>query len=209
MEKIWFFVEGDSEENFITNLLRKKYSGRINREKDLSNFVDSDIQQLNFNLAYCENCHNVEKIPHRINDLLHMIEKTNTNHVFIICDLEKFPCYTERKCKFEEKIEESIDKNILHYAISNPMIEAGYWECEKLIERIIQIEHKSIFKVELNGTISLLRSNNPLDSLKKSFKKYNVKYREAKFSEMFFPRVDYDGCPNNMLNRVTDILDII
>jgi len=32
MKKLWFFVEGDSEEYFILNLIRKKYFSKITKE---------------------------------------------------------------------------------------------------------------------------------------------------------------------------------
>lgn len=209
MEKIWFFVEGDSEENFIINLIRKKYSGKIIIEKALSTFVNADILQMNCHLAYVENCHNVDKIPHLINELLYMITRTNSQHIFIVCDLEKIPCYIERKNKFENIIDKNFDRKKLHYAMSNPMIEVGYWQCEKIIEKILQIEYESKYSEELSDTISFIKDGNPLSSLHKTFKKYDLKYREAKFSELFFPRVDFDSCQNIVLTRITSILDII
>ncbi len=210
MKKIWFFVEGDSEENFIKNLIRKKYAGSILLENDLSAFVDMDLSSFTYHLSYCENCHSVDKIPHRINELLHFIEKSQSSKLIVVCDLERLPCFTEGRDKLNSIIEESLSRDDILYAFFNPMIEVGYWECEEVIQRVIQIEHRNKFDSDISTPI-LLDENieRPLHALKKSFQKYKVKYRESKFSEMFFPRVDFNACQNDVLLRIISYLDNI
>jgi hypothetical protein len=210
MKKIWFFVEGDSEENFIENLIRVKYSESILLENDLSAFVKKDLSDFTHHLSYCENCHSVDKIPHRINDLLHLIEKSQASKLIVVCDLESLPCFTERKNKINSIIKESINRDDILYAFFNPMIEVGFWECEEIIKRVIEIEHRN--KFDRNTTTAIILDQNiehPLAALKRSFMKYKVKYRESKFSEMFFPRVDFNTCQNNVLLRIVSYLDNI
>lgn len=210
MKKIWFFVEGDSEENFIKCLIRLKYSENILLEKNLSVFVDKDLSSFSHHLSYCENCHSVDKIPHRINDLLHFIEKSQASKLIVVCDLESLPCFTERKNIINNIIKESINRDDILCAFFNPMIEVGYWECEEVIKRVIEIEHRN--KFDKNTSTSIILDENiehPLGALKESFKKYKVKYRESKFSEMFFPRVDFNTCQNDVLHRIVSYLDNI
>jgi len=210
MEKVWFFVEGDAEENFIKNLIRLKYATSILLEKDLSVFVEKDISAYSHNLCYCENCHSVDKIPHRINDLLHLIEKSQSINLIIVCDVEDLTCFSNRRKKIVDILEQSFNRKNIHYVFFNPMIEAGYLECEDTVKRIIQLEYNTKFNQDLAGIINLdYDITKPLHSLKSSFKKYSVKYRESRFSEMFFPRVDYNNCQNGVLHRIASYLDHI
>jgi hypothetical protein len=89
MKKIWFFVEGDTEEIFISNLITKKYYNTCRQEKDLSEFVKADIRNSDYHRVYCDNCGSVDKIPHRINEMYYLIEKSQTDNVIVVCDVEK------------------------------------------------------------------------------------------------------------------------
>ncbi len=210
MEKIWFFVEGESEENFIKNLIRLKYSESILLEKDLSAFATKNIASLGHHLGYCENCHNVEKIPHRINDILYLIEKSNSSKIIVICDIENLQCFSARKNKINGILKNTINRNNILYVFFNPMIEVGYWDSEEIIKKIIQVEYKEKFAKDYQNEIVLMgNGDKPLQSLKNSFRKYDVNYRESKFSEMFFPRVDYNNCQNSVLHRIVTYLDHI
>ena len=63
------FVEGDSEEEFIINLLLREYSNRIKNCKDILEFADDDLSTADYFTSYVENCNGIDKIPHRINEL--------------------------------------------------------------------------------------------------------------------------------------------
>jgi hypothetical protein len=209
MKKIWFFVEGDSEENFIINLIRFKYAGTVLLSRDLTDFVLKDLSQFNSHLAYCENCHSVDKIPFKIQERSYLIEKSGSSNIIVVCDLEKFPCYLERKKIIENTVREKINLNHMHYAFFKPMIESGYWECDTIIEKIITMNFREKFTKLPPNPLVLENNNHPLESLKKSFKKYDLKYRESDFSEKFFPRVDFDTCQNLTLKRLISKLDSI
>jgi hypothetical protein len=43
----------------------------------------------------------------------------------------------------------------------------------------------------------------------KCFKNFNLKYRETTFARQFFPRVDYEACPNQVLTRICEFLKAI
>jgi hypothetical protein len=207
MRKVWFFVEGDSEELFITNLIRKKFYRTFRLEKDLSRFIEVETGDSGANAVYCENCGSVDKIPHRINEMYYLIEKSKSNNVIVVCDVEKLKCHSRRKSLIETKFDECIDKRLIKYAFFNPMIEISYWECPRIIEKIIELEYKRKFKAEKIPDISLPADiSHSQDELKKHFKKFNMKYRETSFAEQFFPRVDYENCPDNVLARIGQFL---
>jgi len=209
MKKLWFFLEGDAEDFFITNLIRKKFSDKILIEKDLPRFIKKDVNTTTHNIAYCENCESVDKIPHQINEIYYMIERSSSNDIFIICDVEKrLRCVTARKDTIEGKLDELVDKTKLKYIFFNPTIEFFYWQCEQIIQRIIDLEYKKKFSKNINRNIIIPTSiSNPLYDLKKLFKKYDLKYREALFAESFFPRVNYNNCNDKTLNRAIEKIE--
>jgi hypothetical protein len=120
----------------------------------------------------------LKKIPFRINELSYLVEKSGSSNIIIVCDLEKLPCFLDRKTKIENVVKERIDVSHMHYAFFKPMIESGYWECATIIEKVIALDFKERFAKPTPNPLVLEINNHPLDSLKKSFKKYNLKYRE-------------------------------
>ncbi len=207
MEKIWFFVEGDSEEHFATHLIRKKFYDTILQEKDLLAFIEKDIHDSPHHEIYCENCRSVDKIPHRINEMYYLVEKSGSKEIFIVCDIEKLKCNTNRKKLIESKLEDSVDKCIIKYVFFNPKIEPYYWECPQVIKKIIELEYKKKFDTTNVPDISLpKKSYYSHDDLKKCFKSFNLKYRETLFSKQFFPRVDFEQCNNKVLKRFIKFL---
>jgi len=46
-------------------------------------------------------------------------------------------------------------------------------------------------------------------TLKKCFRNFNLKYRETTFARQFFPRVDYENCPDQVLTRICELLESI
>ncbi|UCH98417.1 MAG: hypothetical protein JSV88_16670 [Candidatus Aminicenantes bacterium] len=210
MKKIWFFVEGDTEEIFISNLITKKYKNTCRQEKDLLEFVKSDIRNSDYHKVYCENCGSVDKVPHQINERYYFIEKSQTDNVIVVCDVEKLKCHSIRKEAIEKKLDESVDKSLIKYAFFNPMIESSYWECPRMIKKIIELEYKKKFTSSKVPEISL-----PTDvpysqvGLKMCFKNFNLKYRETTFARQFFPRIDYETCPNQVLTRICEFLESI
>lgn len=208
MKKIWFFLEGDSEKHFISNLIRRKFFDSIFIEKDLTEFINKDIDNHTHNLLYCENCNSVDKIPHKINEMYYLIERSGSNDVFIICDVERrLKCSTDRKNQIENKLDDSVDKNKIKHIFFNPVIESLYWECTKIIKEIIELQYKVKFGTTQEPKISLpCGGTHPLDDLKKLFQSCKLKYRESIFSKDFFPRVDYDRCTNKVLKRTISLL---
>jgi len=138
-----------------------------------------------------------------------MIERSSSNNIFIICDVEKkLKCVTARKDTIEGKLDELVDKAKLKYIFFNPMIESFYWQCKQIIKRIIDLEYKKKFSKKINRNIIIPTSiSNSLYDLKKLFKKYDLKYREALFAESFFPRVDYNKCKDRTLNRAIEKIE--
>lgn len=209
MRKIWFFVEGDSEEILITHLIRNKYYLSIKQEKDLINFVRLAPGSTGHHTVYCENCGSVDKIPHRINEMYYLVEKSRTRDVVVICDIEKLKCMSKRQDLIVSKLDPSVDKKSIRFAFFNPMIESAYWDCPRIIESVIKAEHKKKFRSPKTPSVSLPDkiSSHWQDHLKKNFKKLNLKYRETSFAQQFFPRVDYANCPNQVLTRICSFLD--
>ena len=203
MKKLWFFLEGDAEDFFITNLIRKKFYDKILIERDLYEFVTKDVDNLILNIAYCENCGSVDKIPHKINEIYHMIERSSSNDIFVICDVErKVKCVTARKNIIEKKLDDTVDITKLKYILFNPLIEFLYWQCKQITRKIIEMEYKIKFGKNIGPKIPIQTSTtNFLYDLKKLFQKFDLKYREPLFAENFFPRVDYNKCKDITLNR--------
>lgn len=207
MNKFWVFVEGDSEEEFIINLLRRRFSDRINVCKDLSEFVKIDLSNANYFLAFIENCSSIDKLPHRINEIDYLISRSGTDKIMIIGDLERLPCYSNRKNQILGIFNNNISLENLKMVFSKPMIETQYWDCPELISRIVKLEYRRIYQTPNTPEITIPNTiNHNIFGLKQLFKKYNVKYRESRFSEMFFPRVNF-GCQNNTLIRTITFIE--
>lgn len=208
MKKVWFFVEGDSEENFTINLMRNKYNQNFLLEKDLLTFVTIDLTNSTHHLFHIENCHSINKIPHQVNLRAHLINNYNISDMIIVCDLEDQSCFSNRKNVIDSALHQSINKNNIKYIISNPYIEANYWDCEDLIKQVLKKEFRLKFDIEFREEVELVHNHaQPLYSIKKSFEKYKLKYRESRFSESFFPRVDFNTCQNLTLKRIISKFD--
>lgn len=206
MNKIWVFVEGDSEEEFIRNLLIRNYSDIIIITEDIYDFIKSKLQGDDFFACYIINCHSVDKIPFSINENCHFINSSGSGKILIICDLEELGCNSLRREAILSKLDCDIDFDDIEYVFSNPMIESEYWKCPDLIKRLVQLEYKEKYRTQKSPTINI-----PADihrnqgGLKRLFKDYNTKYRESKFAKKFFPRVDFE-CENENLNRTKRII---
>ncbi len=203
MSKIWFFVEGESEEHFIEHLIRRHpFSMRI--EKDLVLFIDNQDE----NLIYIENCHSVDKIPHRINEIYYQIERSLTNKIFIICDVEELKCYVTRFNKIESILKSNIDKSEIRHIYFKPMLECIYWDNPEIIERIITIDYREKFGTgRPTPTIELQRDSNHCQfNLKTSFANHSLKFRKSLFSEKFFGRINFRNCASAEINRAINLL---
>ncbi len=215
MKKVWLFVEGDTEEIFISNLIRKKLYKTFLQEKDLSVFIKEDPRDCDYHKIYCENCGSVDKIPHRINEMYHQVVKSQSRHIMVVCDVEKLKCYSKRKELIESKLDDQVDKNLIRYVFFKPMIESSYWECPRVIEKIAELAYKEKFAPPKDPKIPQISFNvdnsysYSQEGLKKYFKKFNLKYRETLFAQQFFPRVDFEECPDHVLSRVLRFLDSI
>lgn len=208
MNKIWFFVEGNSEEFFITNLIRKRFYENINIIKDLAEFVKTKFENLDKNICYCENCCSVDKIPHRINERNYLIKRSQTSVLIIICDIEKLICNTNRRNVILKMLNEDVDNSIIKYVFFNPMIENHYWDCLEIIKKIIEINYRNIFKKSLKSIEIPSHLSRDQKGLKYLFKHYRLKYRESNFAENFFARLDYNKCNNVVLNRLINIIKV-
>ena len=201
-------MEGDSEESFVFNLIIRKFYDKILYEKDLMEFVGSDASKLTHNVAYCENCGSVDKIPHKINEMYHFIAQSRSNDIFVICDGEDLGCPINRRVEIERKLKKDVEKSKMRYIFFSPMIEALYWQCKKIIQRIIQLEFKNRFKKTINIRVLVKQKcKHPLGDLKDLFKKHGLKYREALFAEQFFPGVDYENCADIVLRRAIERIE--
>ena len=187
MKKIWFFVEGDSEEYFVQNLIRKKYYERIKIEKDLSEFVKKNLNNDIVNFLYCENCGSVDKIPHKINEWYYLIERSGSSEIFIICDVERrLRCLQNRKFAIENKLSDNVNRKFIKYIFFNPTIESSYWECKSIIEKIIEIQYNSKFTTSKFSDVLIENSElSSLHDLKRCFENQSLKYREAIFAKEF------------------------
>jgi len=184
MKKIWFFVEGDSENSFVVNLIRNKFYDKVLLKEDLLEFINKDIKNLTHNIVYCDNCESVDKIPHKINERYYLIEQSASNDIFVVCDIEKLICATNRKNLIESILNGSIDKDNVKYIFFNPKIEAFYWMCKPIIKKIIELQYKEKFGKKIDRKILIPKNpTNPLHGLKELFKKYDLKYREASFAK--------------------------
>lgn len=207
MHKIWIFVEGDSEEEFVTNLLFNQYSDSIYICKDILEFVDTDLSTANFYSCYIENCSGIDKIPHRINEIDYLITKSGTDKILIIGDLEDLPCFRSRLEKVLEILNQNIPRTNIRTVFFKPRIEKDYWDCPVLIERIIQLDYRVKFKTQENRIINIPPNiDKDIYGLKKTFSDHDVKYHESRFAKKFFPRIDYN-CNNDKLLRIKRIIN--
>jgi hypothetical protein len=207
MRKIWIFVEGDSEEEFVANLLFKEYSDSIYICKDILEFVDTDLSTADFYSCYVENCSGIDKIPHRINEIDYLITKSSSDKILIVGDLEDLPCFGSRLEKILEILNDNIPRTNIKTVFFKPRIEKDYWDCQSVIERIIQLDYREKFRTQQNPTINIPRDiDKDIYGLKKAFRDHDVKYHESRFAKKFFPRVNFD-CNNARLQRIKGIIN--
>lgn len=200
MEKIWLFVEGDSEENLVKHFIRNHLFTDFRLENDINVFINAnDCSQ---HWCYCENCGSVDKVPHRINEIHYLIEQSAANHIFILCDIESLGCFTKRKEKILEILDSKIDRNKIKYTFSKPMIENHYWDCERNIISVLKKEIKNKFnRTETSISIDTNLPKNQ-KGLKALFKSYKVKFRESRFSDSYFARVNFEECTTQQITRL-------
>ena len=204
MRKLWFFVEGNSEEALVESLMRNYFNNSFQQEKDISSFTKQDYDQ---NTFYCFNCQSVDKIPHAINEEFYKIKMSGSKEIFIICDIEKLNCNTKRKEKIESILKSEIDKSSIKYLFFNPCIEALYFSCPSILEKVIQKTHKQKFQnsEKINLEIPLVKKSYFYE-LQSLFNKHDVKYIESQFANSFFPAVKFDKCENHVIQRLIHLV---
>ncbi len=84
--KVWFFVEGESEVNCIVQLIKKFYP-IFSVTTNPSEYINS-IQETGKHFLYINDCGNVERIPHEINDQYHNVVSGNTDMIVIFAILK-------------------------------------------------------------------------------------------------------------------------
>ncbi|MBN1698817.1 MAG: hypothetical protein JW881_14975 [Spirochaetales bacterium] len=209
MKKIWAFIEGDSEEAFIENLLRNNYYNTIQLVKDISVFITTVPQSPFSYYLYCENCGGVDKIPYRINEMYYQIEKSESDKILILCDIEKLKCHSIRKKEIESRLDTVIEDTFIKYIFFNPKIESLYWDCPHTLKRVIEVFYKKKYNNTINVDIPSPISNCLYD-LKMLLRKYGLTYRENRFAAEFFPRIrNYRECGNEVVKRIIGFLDYL
>ena len=200
MKKIWFFVEGDSEEHFIKNMIRRHYYD-VHLAKDELSFINDSFDQ---HACYCLNVGNVDRIPYDINDYIYKINRSESQEAIIVCDVEGLGCHTARVERIRNNLSDEVGSLNIHCVFFNPSIEKLYWECPNTLKKVLKFFYKRKFG---DGT-SIPVINLPeitgkyLYNLKELFRQYDLKYRETQFSEEFFPRIDFDQCGNHVIERL-------
>jgi len=190
MKKIWFFVEGDSEENLIKSIIHCFYHG-INLEKDESKFINDQYDK---DVCYCHNVGGVNRIAYEINDYNYKISRSGSNEVIVVCDVEDLKCNSSRLNAIQTRLVDETKKLNIYYVFFNPIIENLYWNCPSVLKRTIEIIYARKF-----GDATLVKDINlpqtdciSKHKLKLLFQHYDIKYSERQFSNIFFPRVPYD-----------------
>lgn len=209
MKKVWFFVEGDSEEKFVKKLILSGIILNSWIEKDLLSFIKKNPADLDKIIFYVDNCESIDRIPHRINEINYLIEKAGSINI-IVCDLENFNCFSERKRKILSILEPEVNIKRIHFVFSKPIIEAEYWNHPELIIRIVEKD----FQLKFNRAIKIQGKLNTtttkwLDELKKIFKMNGLKYRKTHFAEEFFSRIDFKTTSSQLVQRARTLLNNI
>lgn len=202
-KKIWLFVEGFCEVQFVRWMFIKFFSNFF-----ICNSETSFLEQTNLS-CYIHNSRDVNKIPYDINDMNHWIERSDVCSVIIVCDTEnKLYCPIKRKDEIIEIIDSDaesktnfnpIDKNKFKFVFSKPTIEDIYCSEKEITASIIKATgetHEKVLEILSNQTIP------PLDRLKQSFRINKSTYKKREFSEKFFSQLDYERCNNKSVLRL-------
>ncbi len=204
MNKIWIFVEGFSEVNFIINLFRNT----LFESHTLKNTPIELVNEQDLSLVYCYlwNCGDVEKIPHEINDYYNLIEKSDCDKILIICDVEDLGCLSKRKERIESILSDKVDKRMICYTFSNPMLETDYWECPQVIRQVLNKYYRDKYDVPL-PEVNLDLYKRSKNGLVKLFKDNGLNFRKRPFSEQYFGRItNFRDCEFDSVSRVIGIL---
>jgi hypothetical protein len=208
MKKIWFFVEGDSEENLVVAMVHHNYPDVI-IERDESKFIAEYYER---RCCYCVNAGNVDKLPYLISEYCadRRIEKSQSNDVVVICDIENLKCNSSRKNKIEYLLDDSSKQLDIKYIFFNPMIEKLYWDCPEIIGKVLQatLRKRNIgYAGEVSIDNTQIATKKYHYKLHELFKKYGLKYRKNQFSKEFFNRVDYKICNNLVILRLVNYMN--
>jgi hypothetical protein len=204
--KLWFFVEGDAEEELIKRLVRYQKPDQLKLFEDLKEFLCIDTNPYPHIPCYCDNCESVDNIGHKIKQRAYQIQLIKNLEIIVICDIEKEPCNSSRKKKILTIITE-LNQSKIKFIFFNPMIENFYFENEKIIIDVIKKAYKDKFQKEAPIIILEKDSSSKIYLIKQSFKKYNLKYKEADFAENFFPKFDYINSTNNTIIRMLSFIN--
>lgn len=210
--KYWFYVEGDSEQLFIEWLIRKCFHN-ITLCKNLTDFV-KDIS--GNEICYIYNCESVNKVPYEISERNHWVERSGTNAIFVICDIEaELNCPIERRKKILDIMQElkntyspPVNEEKLRFIFCDPTIEELYCYHADVTKSILEKLYKRKFGAEISSVdIGILghETKSPVFKMKSFFLSHGLTYKETEFAENFFPQLDYESSGNKTIKRLVNM----
>ena len=200
--KTWFYLEGVSEKPFIEWLMRTSFPN-ITIQNDLSVFLKPEL----IKVCYITNCNSGDKIPYTINEEYHLIQRSQTKNIVIICDVEtELHCPTERKEKILRKIEKTVDKSLLKFIFSIPLLEEIYCFEKDITKNVLKKLYKQKYNKDIIPNMASFENNrNPLCKIMSFFKQNELTYKKTEFAENFFPQLNYQESSNNTVKRLFNV----
>lgn len=200
-KKIWYFVEGESEKNFVLAMLRQHFPF-VEICQTPNKFLDTQAQA-----CYIHNSRSGDKIPFDIVDYGHFPQRANSK-VIIVSDVEKtLNCPIERKqlvinlanqdAKHKNK---NFDFAELVFTLSVPTIEEIYCFHKELTTKILKSKIHS--DMEIDNKILENVERVPKTRVELLFKENKIRYDKVEFSEKFFPQLDYAVSKNPVVQRL-------
>lgn len=213
--KTWVFVEGTSEENMVTMLLRKFLPSTALIIKGRSDFIGREVEDKK--LFHIHNSSGVEKIPFDISEYYYLIEKSQCSHVLVVCDVEKkLPCPTKRKEWIYDIVNTEIPdiNHEIKIICSVPMIEEIYCDEREITRKVIKKLYKEKYDKPLqqhqkDEQFFLYLDNlveSPKSKISKLMKSAGLTYKESEFSEIFFSQLDYEASKNKTISRLFSLV---
>lgn len=183
--KVLFYVEGKSEEHFVTQYLHS-VGERSNISDDIYEFSSSSRK--NIYVLNCESDSNVFPAIKKHSQFLKNLVKSNAVFLVVIRDINTEMCYRgflQEISIFVNKIDSKIELRCIN---SKPGIETEYFEnTENILDTVTSLKQNTYPLVD-SDLIKNCKSNQ-FNDLKKFHRKNDLSFNKARFAEKYFARI--------------------
>ena len=204
VKKIWYFVEGYAELNFVEQMFRRCFFDFV-IYRDKTQFLNGQRPGYHIERPLGEG-----SLPFAVFKEYHWIINSNAESPFIICDTESFTlCPINKRMQIinkisalnnQEKVRKNIEEDKIKLVCSIPTIEEIYCFEEALTLKVLFSYTKQEQPNFPKNWKDLSKS--PKTRIEKLFESNQQRYDKREFSEKFFSQLDYENSKNPTVARL-------